>query len=583
MELNQITPTPQKTLDDISKIISKQDKKGQGQGKDQGEKIDSRRSSKADLGHLDVEKYLTHYGVEYNVKKESNRTFYRIRTCLFDPSHGKNDAAIVQSTDGKLTYQCFHDHCNHTWKQARELISGADEIRQFHAGYDPNWKPRYSGPKPLADDKPFLRISEKGRVTFVPAFLSQYLKEKYTPLLNEGVDFGALFYHYTPEGLWKLWPEAVIEKECVDVLEEHAMNRRIADAIGLLKKDTFIPEEKRKPNPMWLNLQNCMLNVQTMETAPHSPSFHSTVQLPVIFKEGEKCPLWIETLEQIFEDDFEKGFVLQDFFGYCLYPALPFPCAIFQIGGGANGKGTVQRALEAMLGDDNVSHISLTRMEEKFGPVELKDKLLNTCGETSSKPLEVTQFKAIAAGDKVQAEVKYKPDIIFMPFAKHLISMNEFPGIKDKTDAFFRRVIVMEYKQQFLEEKDDRHLSEKLLKENNGIFMWALEGLKRVIENDAITMPDSVIQAKKRFRARVNPVLMFVDEECLLDSRYDCIPKELYKGYVNWCEEAKTRPLGKQRFYEQILTGFKVQKVRPTNKSQEVFIGIAKKEDVPEF
>lgn len=571
--LSDVEQASKSWLKSLAKLAPKEDEKSPTQGMHRGEKSQPRGDTAPDLGPLNVEKYLSHYGVAYNVKKGRNKTLYLLNNCLFDPAHKKKEASIVQDDQGLLTYQCFHNSCrDYTWHDAREKISGRDPLAPFCKNYDPNWQPKDPAQKPIDPDKPFLKQNEKGRVSFNAALLANYLEKEFQPVINEGRDFGSLFYHYNSRGVWHILPEAAVRKVARRALGDHAQSRRISDAVTLLEDQCYVPAEKLEVNPMWLNLRNCMLNLITMKTAPHSPKFNSRVQLPVEYDPKAHCGLWIESLTQIFADDTEKANALQEFFGYCLYPKILFPAAVFQIGGGANGKGTVQRVLEAMLGDDNVSHISLKRMEEKFGPVELKDKLLNACGETATQPLEVTRFKEVAAGDKVQAEVKYKPDVIFVPIAKHLISMNEFPGIKDKTDAFFRRVIVLEYRQKFEGERDDKELSDKLLKEINGIFMWALEGLKRVLAKHAIYMPESVIQAKKRFRARVNPVIMFVEEECDVHGGASCLPKDLFNRYKEWCEESKVRSLGKQKFYEQVLLNFDVEKHR--DETREFFYGI---------
>jgi len=106
-----------------------------------GKNVDSGASQNVDLGPLDVEKYLFHYGVEFRQKDKGNKTLYTLNQCLFDPNHGKNEAAITQDARGLLTYWCFHDSCNHTWADARSMISGKDRIAQFCEGYDPNFKP----------------------------------------------------------------------------------------------------------------------------------------------------------------------------------------------------------------------------------------------------------------------------------------------------------------------------------------------------------------------------------------------------------------------------------------------------------
>ena len=91
------------------------------------------------LGRMDVQAYLSHYGIEtVKTKQQAGATLYCLNHCVFDPEHAHNESAIVQDNDGMLLYQCFHNSCQgRTWKEARQVISGADSLAQFFAAYDP--------------------------------------------------------------------------------------------------------------------------------------------------------------------------------------------------------------------------------------------------------------------------------------------------------------------------------------------------------------------------------------------------------------------------------------------------------------
>jgi hypothetical protein len=82
---------------------------------------------------LNVEAYLQHYCVSVSkVKQHGDATLYVVEECGFDPSHRDGEAAIGQSADGKLFYQCFHDSCrDRTWKDVREAISQDDSLERF--------------------------------------------------------------------------------------------------------------------------------------------------------------------------------------------------------------------------------------------------------------------------------------------------------------------------------------------------------------------------------------------------------------------------------------------------------------------
>jgi len=561
----------------------------------QPENARNNRSQGLDLGPVDVGKYLNHYGHVYNIKDQSGKTLYRLEKCLFDPSHGQNEAAIIQDSSGKIAYQCFHNTCQgKTWADARAIISGADKLAQFCAGYDPNWQPPKSddaltpaAPAAAAADKPaekksprkdFITFDDQGRPKPKPVRLANYIEELFSPLYFEGKDFGDVFYRYHESGVWRFLAEATLRKVARHEFGDLSSGRNISETIQLLKDQAYVEPEIVENNPMILNVKNGMLDVTTMKLTPHAPHYYSRVQMPVSYDPDSKCPLWEKSLFATFADDPEKMGVLQQFFGYCLYPKILFPCALFQIGGGGNGKGLVEFILCQMLGKENVSHISMARMEKDFGPVEIRDKLLNSCGETETGQLDVTNFKKIASGDEIQAEVKYKSDAKFTPIAKHMISMNAFPGLKEKTQSFFRRIIVLEYNKVFDGKDADVYLKEKLLEELDGIFLWALDGLQFVLEAGEIVVPECVVAAKQRFREKSNPVLLFVEEACIMTPESRILPNDLYQGYKDWCDDGGMKPLGKQNFYEQIRLNYSgIKKRRDPQGTKEYFYGIENK------
>lgn len=92
---------------------------------------------------FDLPAYLSHYKVTVlETKKSGTATVHCLETCLFDPSHTPNKASIVVNEDGKLFYQCFKKGCtNHTWNEAREIISGNDKLIPFLKNFDGEYEP----------------------------------------------------------------------------------------------------------------------------------------------------------------------------------------------------------------------------------------------------------------------------------------------------------------------------------------------------------------------------------------------------------------------------------------------------------
>jgi hypothetical protein len=182
-----------------------------------------RKMKKSELGPLNVEEYLTHFGIPYNVKATTDATFYRLERCIFNPHHDRNEAAIVVSHRGVITYQCFHSSCKEKkWKDAKQIISGDRKLIEFCTGYDPQWVPpqQVTGPgdlsemptdpesmmcetnpivPPPAAIEPRWFYEKKGRrPVFVPQRLVQYLANYLRPICHTA----GIFYRYK-HGVWK--------------------------------------------------------------------------------------------------------------------------------------------------------------------------------------------------------------------------------------------------------------------------------------------------------------------------------------------------------------------------------------------
>jgi len=527
-----------------------------------------------ELGALDVAAYLGHYGVDFTEKPKGNVTLYVLRQCVFDESHQGRDAAICQDPGGKLTYQCFHNSCNgRTWREARALISGDDSVARFCAGYREDWNPpgrpekpqrrgnpKAAGPVPDAP-RPYVYF-QGGSWRMDAAKASDYFQEMFRPMVAIGPSAArGSFLRYNPKtGVWDEVDAAWIRRKVSEDMDELRNPSWVEKVAAQLHTDLWVDEERMRPKGLYLCLKNGMWDVEKFELLPHSPRYLARYQLPVRYEPEADCPLWEKTLDGIFADDLSKVEVLRSFMGYVFFPRILFPGVLFAIGAGGNGKGVVEHVLNCLLGEDAVSHISLARMEDRFGLIEMKDKLLNTCGETETGMMDVSKFKLISAGDTVQAEGKYIGDTTFTPVAKHLISMNYFPHIAEKTRSFYRRITILEFAQNFDKDSADPLLKWKLEAELDGIFSWALEGLPVALENGCLVTNKGACDAIGQMQARNNPMMVFVEELCVVGPTVWTHSDDLYQRYRQWAEDGGMKPIGRQRFIDDLKLQFGVSR-----------------------
>jgi putative DNA primase/helicase len=419
-------------------------------------------------------------------------------------------------------------------------------------------------------------ITSESYDSFTPDSLSAALAADFNQLRY--VD--GVFYEYATSGIWREVSEDRIGRRATERLGSSARTARIKDALQLLKYKCQVNLNNFAPQPGYINLKNGMLELCTRKLLPHGPEYHSRCQLPYAYEPTAKCSRFLKFLAEIFEKTPDQIITVQQWFGYCLTIETFLQLLVFLLGIGSNGKGVLLRLLDQLVGADNACHIPLERLAKDFVLAELKDKLINTCGEVdTSQPLPSSILKTLTGEDPITIDVKYKTAITFKPIAKHTFAVNELPTFRDKTHALRRRVIFLSFTRIFDEGSRDTELDAKLQAELPGILNWALAGLDSVLENRTIYEPDASKEIVRRFSEKMNPVLGFVRNMCDLSANdLKMERKDVYAAYRKWHHSnIGDHELSKITFYECLKNDFPtVRAVR--NKGIDYFRGLKLKD-----
>jgi putative DNA primase/helicase len=210
--------------------------------------------------------------------------------------------------------------------------------------------------------------------------------------------------------------------------------------------------------------------------------------------------------------------------------------SLFLIGEGANGKSVFLETLAAVL--DNVSHLELSELFDRFKIAELEGKLANICTDVETSKVMDARFKKIVAGEPQSAERKFKEPFEFQPFAKILFSANDFILTKDRTHGYYRRFDILKFNRIFKTEEQKPDLLQELKEEVPGIFNWALEGLERLSQQNWIMTKSSYMEnCHNEFRRATNPLQLFVEEECVVEGNATVDSNELRSSYKRYCED----------------------------------------------
>ncbi len=308
-----------------------------------------------------------------------------------------------------------------------------------------------------------------------------------------------------------------------------------------LKREVFYSGEMNLYKNI-INMENGVFDLNTLKFLPHDPSYLSTIQIPVSYIPDAKCPRFLKFMGEVFEGDEERIAVAQEWYGYAVTTETKAQKSLILYGSGGNGKGVFTEILSTLIGDDNISHIPLNELNKGFSRVCLYNKTANISNEneTNGKAFNTQYFKAIVGEDMINAEQKGKPVFSFKPTAKLIMSMNNLPSTKDKSTGYYRRLVILNFTAHFSEENRDRDLKKKLQEELSGIFMWAIEGLKRLRDNDfKFSSCKNMDTTIKEYEVEQNPMISFFDDciEKEEDSEHREDNKTIYNTFKKWAEK----------------------------------------------
>ena len=255
---------------------------------------------------------------------------------------------------------------------------------------------------------------------------------------------------------------------------------------------------------------------------------------------------WLQFLSELLQP--EDIPTLQEFLGYCLLPTTKGQKMLMLIGKGGEGKSRIGLVMRSLLGD-SMNTTSIQKVESnRFSRADLENKLLMVDDDMDMSALPKTNYiKSIVTSEcKMDMERKGVQSYQSQLYVRFLCFGNgALTALHDKSDGFFRRQIVLTTKDRPAGRADDPFLVDKLLREKEGIFLWCLEGLHRLIGNNyQFTVSTKARENMETVKRSSNNVIEFLQSEGYIRFRADseASSKALYEAYQRWCEDNAQKP-----------------------------------------
>ena len=289
---------------------------------------------------------------------------------------------------------------------------------------------------------------------------------------------------------------------------------------------------------------------------PHSPSLFITQGMSYAYDPSATCPMWRAFLSKVLPDIGSQA-TLQEYTGLLLVPELKFQKFLILIGEGSNGKSTFLTVLKYLLGTQNVSHVSLQQLGEKFGRAPLEGKLANIAPDLADVTNSSSGYlKAIVGGDPVSIERKFQEQRQVLLMTRFVFAANQAPRLTDRSDGLWRKAIVVPFPVKILEAEQDSDLAAKLAEELPGIFNWALEGLNRLVARGKFLIPEVCELERNQMRETNNPVRIFLRDSFIEDPNGRILTVDLYERYVIWAKANRFPVMNTIEFGKEIRRVF---------------------------
>jgi putative DNA primase/helicase len=378
--------------------------------------------------------------------------------------------------------------------------------------------------------------------------------------------------------------------ECVTVsplARTHSGYSQVVHVMQNLRTGTLIQSEERG-----INFANGFVG-EDLRVFDHDPKYGCTFTLPFNYDRelASRCNHWLAFLHSCWgnEPDFaERVMALQEMFAATLFKMAPrYQKAFLLFGRAGTGKTQVLNVLKALLPPAAIATLSPEHWNERFALTDLVGKAANICGELpESGRITGSVFKQIVEGSEIRTEFKNQDGFTFQPECAHWFASNYLPQSADTTWGFVRRWHVLDFNTVVRDGDRIENLAEQIVaEEREAIAAWALEGLRRLLDQRGYTEPACHVKQVAIMRRLNNTVQAFLeDTRSVRRGEGEIIASELYDHYTFHVRDrmGRMKPVTFERFLQMVvdLNLEVVRRTDPIGDEDYFVVGVVKQDRI---
>lgn len=376
------------------------------------------------------------------------------------------------------------------------------------------------------------------------------------------LDEVAALYKATPEDD----PKRAAAKQWMKAAQRLQEKQELKDMLEMAQSEPgmTVTQNAFDQDPYLLNVRNGVVDLRTGTLLQSSPRMRMARRAEAAYHPEAQCPLFLKTLDEVFQHDQATIDAFQLFVGYSATGDVSEERMFFLHGHGANGKTVICNAIADVLGTYSMTAPStmLEVLPSSAGPrpdlVRLAGARLAMASETSpGKQWDSQTIKQLSSNETYTARPMYGNPVEIQPTAKFWVRGNHKPDIRDSGHGLWRRIVLIPFDRQFDAHEQDHGLLDKLRTERDGICRWIVEGAMRwwkARQHGAtgLIFSPKIVAAGNEYRHDCDLLGQWIDEKCELATGAETDIADLYRSFKFWCEDSGRHTPTKQWLGKQL-------------------------------
>jgi len=459
------------------------------------------------------------------------------------------------------------------------------KLRSFIDSYE---KP----PNEEADKNCFHQVNKDGEVTSpLDIAIVEHLLKEVPFIVLEGIPYVYVNGVYLQDKNGNLLKEKI--RDCLyrKFMRSGTINRIYELLISMPGVQRAFGDVYNLPGH-WVNFRNGFYDPAAKMMIPHDPKYLCFNQISFDFdpakKEGvasdNSAGKVIQSYLAESLPDHEDQKMLWQYAGYCMCTDTSQQKMLILTGNGGTGKSVLIDLIQELVGIRNCCSVSLQDLNKRFYATNLFGKLLNACGDIPVGIIDKTDVVKKAVGEDVLLyEKKGKDPSTFRSHAKLLFSCNSVPkNVEDKSDAFYRRLLILEMEHVIPAAEKDIHLKDKIRSEKEYAVYRAVQGLEELCQNGQIEESANSIASVRKARIVADSVFAFLNEMICRKEGSRIDRSRMYQLYEDYCRDNDRTAVKKTNFFADMeRKGYFTSKYQGVFKYKDVVLKSEVEADEP--